>query len=262
MLKPVSEIKANLGIEPNGRVQKFFTNTCYRYMDKYVPKDTGVLREVVNIQPESITYQSPYAHAQYVGYTKGPVRNYTTPRNWSILGQKDGKCRNATSCQRSTRLCREMKRMAINTNIVDTTELRITKLRAYLISIIDTLLTDTKYSINANMLSADPNNYSLDKIPTDFKVETWITGDEIHRDVYSFRSRNNYSQDTLNNLINIGFFEVFEKKIISNNEQGILPDIQGIEEIKCLNCGSMNNASTNTAEFDIQIEIDYREVKV
>ena len=149
--------------------------------------------------------------------------------------------------------------MAINTNVVDTTELRITKLRAYLISIIDTLLTDTKYSINANMLFADPNNYSLDKIPTDPNVEKWITGDTIHRDVYSFRSRNNYSQDTLNNLINIGFFEVFEKIISSNNKSRILPDIDGIQEIKCLNCGSMNNASTNTAEFDIQIEIDYRE---
>lgn len=147
----------------------------------------------------------------------------------------------------------------INTNVIDTTELRITKLRAYLISVLDTLLTDTKYSINANMLPADPNNYSLDKIPVDKSVEMWITGDEIHRDVYSFRSRNNYSQDTLNNLKNIGFFEVFEDKISSNNKQGILPDIDGIQEIKCLNCGSMNNASTNTAEFDIQIEIDYKE---
>lgn len=149
--------------------------------------------------------------------------------------------------------------MSINTNVIDTTELRITKLRAYLISIIDTLLTDTKYSINANMLSADPNNYSLDKIPVDKSVEMWITGDEIHRDVYSFRSRNNYSQDTLNNLKNIGFFEVFEKIISSNNKQGILPDIDGIQEIKCLDCGSMKNATTNTAEFDIQIEIDYKE---
>lgn len=147
----------------------------------------------------------------------------------------------------------------INTNVIDTTELRITKLRAYLISIINMLLTDSKYTINANMLPADPNNYSLDKIPVDKSVEMWITGEAIHRDVFSFRSRNNYSQDTLNNLKNIGFFEVFEKKISSNNKQGILPDIQGIQEIKCLNCGSMNNASTNTAEFDIQIEIDYKE---
>ena len=148
----------------------------------------------------------------------------------------------------------------INTNVIDTTELRITKLRTYLFSIIDTLLTDTKYSINANMLSADPNNYSIDKIPTEPKVEKWIIGDEIHHDVYSFRSRNNYSQDTLNNLKNIGFFEVFESKIKSNNEQGILPQIDGIQEIRCLNCGSMNNASTNTAEFDIQIEIDYLDI--
>lgn len=78
-IQPTSKIKARLGIEPNGKVQKFFTNTCYKHMDKYVPMDKGNLRTVVDIQPSSITYESPYAHAQYVGYTKGPVKNYTTP---------------------------------------------------------------------------------------------------------------------------------------------------------------------------------------
>ena len=86
-LKPISEIKANLGLEPNGRVQKFFTNTCRNHMDKYVPKDTGILRENVVIENDSIIYQSPYAHAQYIGEVHGsPVRNYTTPRNRTILG--------------------------------------------------------------------------------------------------------------------------------------------------------------------------------
>ena len=149
----------------------------------------------------------------------------------------------------------------INTNVISATDTRITKLRTYLLSVIDTLLTDTTYQINANMLSADPNNYSLDKIPIEPQVEEWITGEVIRRDVYSFRSRNNYSQDTLNNLLNVGFFETFEKKIDYNNKNGILPDIAGIEEIKCLNCASMNNASTNTAEFDIQIEVDYRDIE-
>ena len=79
-MQPTSDIKANLGIEPNGRVQKFFTNTCYRYMDKYVPKDTGILRENVTINSNSITYEQPYAHAQYVGEVNGgTVVNYTTP---------------------------------------------------------------------------------------------------------------------------------------------------------------------------------------
>ena len=147
----------------------------------------------------------------------------------------------------------------IDTQVVKADELRITKLRTYLFSIIDTLLTDNKYQINANMLSSEPNNYSLDKIPTASTVEEWITGTRICRDVYSFRSRVGYSQDTINNLINVGFFEIFEKIISSNNEEGILPNIEGIQSIQCLNCGSMTNANTNTAEFDIQLQIEYKE---
>ena len=147
----------------------------------------------------------------------------------------------------------------IDTEVVKTDELRITKLRTYLFKIIDTLLTDNKYQINANMLSNEPNNYSLDKIPTSSTVEEWITGTKVCRDVYSFRSRVGYSQDTIENLINVGFFEIFEKLISSNNEKGILPNVEGIQSIQCLNCGSMNNANTNTAEFDIQIQITYKE---
>lgn len=78
-MKPTSTIIANLGLEPNGRVQKFFTNTCYKHMDKYVPMENGDLRTNVSINTDSIVYESPYAHAQYVGYTKGKVENYTTP---------------------------------------------------------------------------------------------------------------------------------------------------------------------------------------
>ena len=138
-------------------------------------------------------------------------------------------------------------------------DLRITKLRNYLINVIDILVSDKKYQINANMLSNDINNYSLDKIPTDTELEKWIIGPIVKRDVYSFRSRMAYSQDTINNLKNIGFFEKFEQIIKSNDENGILPEIENIESIKCLNCGTMNNAETKTAEFDIQIQITYRE---
>lgn len=82
MLKPISTIKINLGIEPNGRVHKFLTNTCYKRMDKYVPKYNGDLRRIVRIEPDSITYQSPYAHYQYKGIREDGthrVQNYTTP---------------------------------------------------------------------------------------------------------------------------------------------------------------------------------------
>ena len=81
-LKPISEIKARLGLEPNGRVQKFFTNTCYKHMDKYVPMDKGDLRTNVLIGDDFVMYESPYARYQYFGVREDgshKVKHYTTP---------------------------------------------------------------------------------------------------------------------------------------------------------------------------------------
>ena len=136
---------------------------------------------------------------------------------------------------------------------------RIDKLREYLCKVIVSITKNKNSKINADMLSKNVNNYSLDKIPTASVTERWITGVEKHRDVYSFRSRKEYSTNEINNLQNIGFFEIFEKTINSNNKKGILPNINGIESIECLNCGAMQKADTNTAIFDIQIQIIYRE---
>ena len=65
--------------------------------------------------------------------------------------------------------------------------------------------------------------------------------------------------DTMTNIENIGFYETFEKIIKQKNDSNDLPDIQGIQSITCLNCGTLNRANTNTAEFDIQIQIEYKE---
>jgi hypothetical protein len=73
-MQPTSEIKAHLGIDPNGRVQKKFQSLCYRYMDDYVPLDRGDLayRQVDLSDPTKIVYNSPYAHYMYVGKVMGP----------------------------------------------------------------------------------------------------------------------------------------------------------------------------------------------
>lgn len=86
VIKPTSVIKARLGLEPNGKVQSYFTSTCQKHMDKYVPMRLGNLRTNVDVQTDRIIYKSPYAHAQYVGFTTGEVKHYTTPRNRQILG--------------------------------------------------------------------------------------------------------------------------------------------------------------------------------
>ena len=73
-------------------MQSFFTERCEYHMRKYVPysgdgSNDYHLRESTYKTTNSITYESPYAHAQYIGEVHGsPVRNYTTPRNRLILG--------------------------------------------------------------------------------------------------------------------------------------------------------------------------------
>lgn len=84
-------IKARIGIDVNGDGQKFFTNTCYNHMDKYVPKDTGTLRRVVTIAPNSITYEMPYAEYQYRGMRADGsrvVKKHTTPGTVSYWDKK------------------------------------------------------------------------------------------------------------------------------------------------------------------------------
>lgn len=89
-LENITNIKLNLGINAGGRVQRAFTNTCRKRMNKYVPMRpfSRNLRKNVSTQVDSITYKSPYAHAQYIGYTTGPVRNYTTPGTGAYWDKK------------------------------------------------------------------------------------------------------------------------------------------------------------------------------
>ena len=139
-------------------------------------------------------------------------------------------------------------------------ESRISKLRLYLFDIINSLTENRNYQINANMLSNKIDDYSIDKIPVDKEVEEWIIDVEIHRDVYSFRSRKSYSEDTIVNLKNMGFFEQFENAIETNNKRRNLPQISGIESIECLNPFTMiSNDNGKSATFEIQIQITYRD---
>ena len=75
-------IKKKLKIDENGEAQAFLTETCYKAMDKYVPKRDGNLRTVVDLRQNTITYESDYAEYQYYGEREDgshKVHNYTTP---------------------------------------------------------------------------------------------------------------------------------------------------------------------------------------
>ena len=140
-------------------------------------------------------------------------------------------------------------------------DLRIQKIIDYITDLIKELNSDY-LQVNADWLGIEVSNYSVDKVPVDSNMEKWIIPCFVKRDVYTLRTRENYSSDVINNLQNIGFFEKLERKINSNNSKGIRPKISGIESITCLTAGALNSVdpSLKTAEFSIQVQITYREV--
>ena len=76
-------LEKKLNITKNQKVLRVFQDACYKAMDRFVPmsdlESAGDLRTIVDLSnPSKIVYESPYAHAQYIGYTNGPVRHYTT----------------------------------------------------------------------------------------------------------------------------------------------------------------------------------------
>lgn len=96
-LKPASVIKANLGLGNGGPAHKFFTDTCYKHMDRFVPKRNNNLRKIVayGIEGTTIIYLQEYASYQYYGQRRDgthKVKNYTTAgtgpywdkRMWSV----------------------------------------------------------------------------------------------------------------------------------------------------------------------------------
>ena len=68
-MKPIATILARLGINKNGRVQRFLTETVNRRITRYMPFRTGVLATKLKFvsSPTEITVNGPYARYQYYG---------------------------------------------------------------------------------------------------------------------------------------------------------------------------------------------------
>lgn len=128
--------------------------------------------------------------------------------------------------------------------------------REYLLKI----LADKVENLNIDYLDSKVDSYTITRLPIAPVVEKWIIPVAIKREAYNFESRKSYSKNIQDNLANIGFYEDFEKTIYENNKNRILPEIDNIESIECLDCGTLQRNDTNSGVFSVQIQITYREV--
>lgn len=66
-LDAVQTILSKRGLQPGGKAQLYMTTEIYKKSIPYTPFDNNPLSTLVTIEPNSITYNVPYARNMYYG---------------------------------------------------------------------------------------------------------------------------------------------------------------------------------------------------
>lgn len=111
--------------------------------------------------------------------------------------------------------------------------------------------------INVDFLGEKPTEYVIEPIPTERVIKKYVDGSTLNQYVFQFGSREYYSSDVIENMQKSEFYEQFENCINWHNREGILPDIEGIQSIECLNVGAIQDANIDKAKYSIQMRITY-----
>lgn len=130
------------------------------------------------------------------------------------------------------------------------------KLREY---ILKCPYLDKDGKIGVDYLGPNATEYVIETTPVSQIVEKYITGKAKKQNVFVFASREYFGPDTIQNMLNSTFYEKFASWIEKNNDEGILPDIKGIESIEVLSTPYAYSTDEHTARYQIQLKIEYIE---
>ena len=130
----------------------------------------------------------------------------------------------------------------------------ISKIRQYFF---DLGIIDENSNINVDFLSNEPIAYVIEPIPIEPILRQYADGSSLRQFVFQFGSREYFGADVIQNMRNTEFYEDFSELIEDNNKKGVLPKINGIQSIECLNNGTINEDNTDNAKYVIQMRITY-----
>lgn len=134
-------------------------------------------------------------------------------------------------------------------------EILVDKLRIYFDENVN--LTDEFENILIDFLGKDAVTYTIEPIPSEYILTPYSDGSSLRQFIFQFSSREFYDESVAQQISNLGFYEKFQNEIEKNNNNKILPDIEGIQSIECLNYGTIQDVQTGTAKYGIQMRITY-----
>ncbi len=113
--------------------------------------------------------------------------------------------------------------------------------------------------INVDYLKDKPQSYSIDRTPNKPVYKDYRDGSCLKQITFDFTVQAPLSSQTIVNLANSKFCEDFMSWIEVNNRKRVLPDIKGIQWIKCTSPGYILGKTETTAIYIIQMQVVYRE---
>lgn len=131
----------------------------------------------------------------------------------------------------------------------------VNKIREYFLE--NVTLAKEFDNILADFLGKDATSYTIEPIPIEPVLRQYRDGGSLNQYVFQFGSREFYDNSVAQNINNLGFYEKFQEEIETNNKNGVLPDIKGIQSIECLNNGTIQDVQNGTAKYVIQMRITY-----
>ena len=113
--------------------------------------------------------------------------------------------------------------------------------------------------INVDYLKDKPQNYSIDKTPSNPIYKDYRDGSCLKQIIFDFTVQAPLSTKSIDNLANSKFCDDFMIWIEKENRKGNQPKIRGVQWIKCTSPGYILGKTETTAIYIIQMQVVYRE---
>lgn len=113
--------------------------------------------------------------------------------------------------------------------------------------------------LGVDFLSKENESYSIEEIPCTPVLKKYIDGSSTCQYLFIFLSRKAYGNDVLNNLDNLGFFELFKTWL---EEQSKLKNLPKLDKYKSLKIEALTNGyafdtDVDNARYQIQCKLTY-----
>lgn len=114
-----------------------------------------------------------------------------------------------------------------------------------------------KGKVNVDYIKDKPQSYSIDETPSTTVLKEYRDGGTQNQILFDFSIQANFS--VIENIKNSKFCEDFTEWIKEQNKIGELPNIQGIDWIKCTGRGTILQTTETTAIYVIPMQVVYYE---